>query len=370
MAFLDNSGDIILDAVLTDTGRLRLAQGDGGFKISKFALGDDEINYELYNKTHASGSAYYDLEVLQTPVLEAFTNNTSNLKSKLVSLSRTNILYMPTLKLNKNEAPGGDFQAADSRFFARSGYNETAVSDNKFYVLVDQKTWTAVRGYRKTSQEQGWLSKSNTPGMLMGFHRSKNDRRSIIRVDQGLDTNEISPSLGLDSDLYESAYIVEMDYRLGRVRSHKNFSTATAVNFIDDDSIASYYLTSNDFVNPPVATGNSSKPGDAEDGSGVKTKEALEDFGNPQVFSGPRGSTLHFRIMASQELQDSTYLYTQIGNSETSIAANNILGFRTSGDDDLLDNATTYWIDSTVRVVGANTGYRLDIPVRYIKVDY
>ena len=46
MAFLDNSGDIILDAVLTDTGRLRLAQGDGSFKISKFALGDDEIIVE------------------------------------------------------------------------------------------------------------------------------------------------------------------------------------------------------------------------------------------------------------------------------------------------------------------------------------
>ena len=51
MAFLDNSGDIILDAVLTDTGRLRLAQGDGSFKISKFAIGDDEINYALYWKS-------------------------------------------------------------------------------------------------------------------------------------------------------------------------------------------------------------------------------------------------------------------------------------------------------------------------------
>ena len=36
MAFLDNSGDIILDAVLTDTGRFRMARGD--FRISKFAL--------------------------------------------------------------------------------------------------------------------------------------------------------------------------------------------------------------------------------------------------------------------------------------------------------------------------------------------
>ena len=36
MGFLDNSGDIILDAVLTDTGRFRIARG--GFKITKFAL--------------------------------------------------------------------------------------------------------------------------------------------------------------------------------------------------------------------------------------------------------------------------------------------------------------------------------------------
>ena len=90
MAFLDNSGDIILDAVLTDTGRMRLARGDGSFRIAKFALGDDEINYGLYDKGNASGSAYYDLEILQTPVLEAFTNNTSFLKSKLMTIARTN----------------------------------------------------------------------------------------------------------------------------------------------------------------------------------------------------------------------------------------------------------------------------------------
>ena len=65
MGFLDNTGDIIIDAVLTDTGRMRLAKGDGSFKIAKFALGDDEIDYTLFNKSHASGSAYYDLEILK-----------------------------------------------------------------------------------------------------------------------------------------------------------------------------------------------------------------------------------------------------------------------------------------------------------------
>ena len=77
MEFLDNSGDIILDAVLTDTGRMRLAKGDGTFKIVKFALGDDEIDYGLFNKDDTRGSAYYDLDIMQTPILEAFTNNTS-----------------------------------------------------------------------------------------------------------------------------------------------------------------------------------------------------------------------------------------------------------------------------------------------------
>ena len=69
MAFLDNSGDIILDAVLTDTGRLRLARGDGSFKITKFALGDDEINYETYHAQHSSGSAYFDLEIYKLQYL-------------------------------------------------------------------------------------------------------------------------------------------------------------------------------------------------------------------------------------------------------------------------------------------------------------
>ena len=81
MAFLDNSCDIILDAVLTDHGRKVLSKGDGSFQITKFALCDEEIDYSLYNKNHTSGSAYYDLEILQTPVLEAITDNISSMKT-------------------------------------------------------------------------------------------------------------------------------------------------------------------------------------------------------------------------------------------------------------------------------------------------
>jgi hypothetical protein len=106
MAFLDNSGDIILDAVLTDTGRKRLAAGDGSFRIAKFAVGDDEVDYTLYRNSnaaegvHPSGSAYYDINILQTPVLEAFTNNTSIMNHKLVSYVRDDLLYLPVIKNN------------------------------------------------------------------------------------------------------------------------------------------------------------------------------------------------------------------------------------------------------------------------------
>ena len=106
MAFLDNSGDIILDAVLTDTGRKRLAAGDGSFRIAKFAFGDDEIDYTLYRNSnsaegaHPSGSAYYDVNILQSPILEAFTNNTSILNHKLVSYIRDDLLYLPVIKNN------------------------------------------------------------------------------------------------------------------------------------------------------------------------------------------------------------------------------------------------------------------------------
>ena len=372
MGFLDNSGDIILDAVLTDTGRLRLAQGDGSFKISKFALGDDEINYGLYNKDHASGSAYYDLEVLQTPVLEAFTNNTSNLKTKLVSISRTNILYMPTLKLNHITNNGvldradTPIQAGRSGLFSRplSGSTTTSVTDTKFYVATDLDTYNILSHHSSDD-----LAVSDLAGVLQGYRVPAGgaDANHIIRVDQGLDTNEVSPTIDLDRDLIENAYIIEMDYRLGRVKGPENHRPE-AVNFIDDDNTAQYYLTDDIYINPkrgssPAMAINTEK--------NSKQKSDLANT-NPQVFEGPRARTLHFRLHASQDLQNSTYLFTQLGTSQAANTAGNILGLNAEAgqlyNGQSASALTIYYIDSIVRVVGANTGYRLDIPVRYVKI--
>ena len=48
MGVLDNTS-VTVDAILTKKGREKLAKGEGQFRITKFALGDDEIDYNLYD---------------------------------------------------------------------------------------------------------------------------------------------------------------------------------------------------------------------------------------------------------------------------------------------------------------------------------
>lgn len=87
MGYLDNS-IVTVDAILTKKGRELLARGDGSFKITQFALADDEIDYTLYNPTHPLGSQYYGQAIENMPLLEAFPDETQIMKYKLTTLPR------------------------------------------------------------------------------------------------------------------------------------------------------------------------------------------------------------------------------------------------------------------------------------------
>ena len=97
MGYLNNSV-VTVDAILTDKGRQLLAQNDGTFRITQFALSDDEIDYTLYNPNHPSGSAYYGQAIQNMPLLEAFPQSTQVMKYKLVTLPR-GTAKMPILDL-------------------------------------------------------------------------------------------------------------------------------------------------------------------------------------------------------------------------------------------------------------------------------
>ena len=237
MGFLDNSGDIILDVVLTDHGRMLLAKGDGTFQITKFALGDEEIDYSLYDKNHSSGSAYYDLQILQTPILEAFTNNASSMKTRLQTYTNLELLFLPVLRLNDSMQ-----------------INET-VTNGPFIVAADA---AAEDGNGKIRQ---------------GFILGESLGGTIIKVDQGLATTEVSPKRRLDDDLKETSYILQIDNRLGKIVDTQG--TLAAFDYIDDDNIAYYTLDLGDtFVS-----------------------ENTNDTKDPkEVIDGPRGTRTEFRI--------------------------------------------------------------------------
>jgi len=295
MAFLDNSGDIILDAVLTDTGRMRLAKGDGSFKIAKFALGDDEINYVLYNKNHASGSAYYDIEIVQSPVLEAFTNNTSMLKSKLVTISRTNLLYLPQIVNNTTVG----LQSNSTNNILTVLVDKTTVDDTAITATGDY-----VNGYRLV------------------------DTKNPIVMDQGIVSNAIGDgsSVVLAADLVETQFMIEIDNRFGNIWDGNGTTQATP-SFVDDDNVATYYLSTST---------NKTYFG--------KSGTSMSD----EVIAGPRGNRLRFLVAPSVDLNSSTYLFTQLGSTAT-------LG------------SAVYQIDTTVRITGVTTGYRVDLPIRFVK---
>ena len=312
MAFLDNSGDIILDAVLTDAGRARLARGDGSFKIVKYAFADDEIDYSKYNLDDPQGSAYFDIEILKTPIIEALTNNTSTMKNRLLSIPKTNLLYLPSMLLNEGT----------------QGTTLSSQSDtlNTYIVCVDSQTDQMFTGDNKLF---GDFNLKNNGIFLSNTDTAANqtDPKTIM-VDQGMNTTAVPSNFTIDPTLKETQYIVEIDNRLGTISDNQNASQA--YSFLDDDNIASYSFGTD---SPLVQSLNGSSE-------------------SPIV--GSRGTRIHFRINPSIELNSSTYLFTLLGTEVS-------LNFNSAGAQNF------FRIDSNVRITGATTGYRLSIPITFLK---
>ncbi len=97
MGFLNNTS-VTVDAILTKKGRELLARGQDEFKITKFALADDEIDYSLWDTAHPNGSNYYRAVIENMPLLEAFVDENQVMRYKLVSLPK-NTAKLPILEI-------------------------------------------------------------------------------------------------------------------------------------------------------------------------------------------------------------------------------------------------------------------------------
>jgi len=147
MAYLDNT-EITVDAILTKKGRQKLASGQS-LNITKFALGDDEIDYTLYEPAHPKGSAFYDSAIRAIPVTEATPDETQVLRYKLVTLPKgtTQIplvkLGIPSIGVTQLEGGVGLSPTTSPAGNASAGYT---------MVLADQNagTLTVTRGAAAT----------------------------------------------------------------------------------------------------------------------------------------------------------------------------------------------------------------------------
>jgi len=87
MGYLNNS-IVTVDAILTRKGRELLARNDGSFRITQFALADDEIDYTMWDPDNPLGSAFYGQAIDNMPLLEAFPDETQAMKYLLTTLPR------------------------------------------------------------------------------------------------------------------------------------------------------------------------------------------------------------------------------------------------------------------------------------------
>lgn len=331
MAFLDNSGDIILDAVLTDIGRKKMA--DGNFLIESFALGDDEIDYALFNANHASGSAYFDLEILQTPVMEAATKQASSIKYGLMSIERTDLLFMPTMQVNQK-------------------ISEAVVKHNNMFILAaNTETYDKVKDL--IGESKVLSPSSTTPDRSVVLETGIEDStRTATRANR--------TAMLASTNLLDRNVEVKFDFRfLSGIRTATTGRFANNENAEKDIVIGGFQertpIAATDFIENYSTAFAVTMPNlvlQRTDGTGTAQSQ----------FAGPRGIAAAFTIVPSVEvnLEGSTTpsaytLYGKTNRTETD------LGFGSGG--------TKYdTIDTTVYAVGDSSGAQVQIPVRIVRL--
>ena len=99
MGYLDNTS-ITVDAILTKRGRELLSQGGlGAFNITQFALGDDEIDYTLFNEDHPNGSQFAGEAIENMALIEAIPDENNIMIHRLITLNQgTSKLPLLTVK--------------------------------------------------------------------------------------------------------------------------------------------------------------------------------------------------------------------------------------------------------------------------------
>ena len=187
MGFLNNT-TVTVDAILTKKGRELLAQGTEAFNITKFALADDEVDYNLWDVTHPNGTDFYGKVIENMPLLEAIPDENHVMRYKLITLPK-NTIKMPVLTLSQ----------ASITFTANAGLTQPAqivagttanVQDSSYtFILHDQSVCTM------DVNEGAGSGVGATPPFFLGEDDAPNSKTLVansvnIGVGQGVDVTK------------------------------------------------------------------------------------------------------------------------------------------------------------------------------------
>ena len=203
MGYLNNSV-VTVDAILTNKGRELLARGDGSFRITQFALADDEIDYTLYNPTHPSGSAFYGQALENMPLLEAFPETTQNLRYKLVTLPR-GTAKMPVLDVGYASIAlkQGASLAITPQTLNYLGNNQVFESSGYTVTIADVRVLSTFNGVGINTEAAQELNQTTTLGT--------NVSSTVVGTTINITATTINTLFGVNTSLQTTLLVVGRD---------------------------------------------------------------------------------------------------------------------------------------------------------------
>ena len=203
MGYLSNQV-VTVDAILTKKGRELLARGDGSFKITQFALGDDEIDYSLYNPNHPDGSAYYGEAIEAMPLLEAFPDETQIMKYKLTTLPR-GTARLPILDLGYAaiRLKQGASLAITPQTLNYLGSTQTFESSGYVATIADARVLNSYNGVGVNTPDATALNSTTTLGT--------NVSKTVIGTSINLTATTVNTLFGTNSTLQTTITVIGRD---------------------------------------------------------------------------------------------------------------------------------------------------------------
>ena len=203
MGYLNNSV-VTVDAILTKKGRELLAKNDGSFRITQFALADDEIDYTLYNPSHPSGSAYYGEALENMPLLEAFPNETQIMKYKLVTLPR-GTSKMPVLDLGYGSITlkQGASLSITPQTLNYLGGNQTFETSGYTAIISDVRLFNTFNGVGVNTEEAQAANSTTTIGT--------NVSKTVVGTTINLTATTVNTLFGNNTQLQATLTVIGRD---------------------------------------------------------------------------------------------------------------------------------------------------------------